>query len=249
LPWDAPGECRHGEPPLAAQELARVVADIGADGVFLDTIGNILPQFRREIDRVRRGVVFCAELQPGRQAIAHITGSWDQAEHRHAGEIDLLRFLVPEHVSFMINRHAIGAHRRRGIARALFNGSGLVVWQDVFGEVLPYTDTEADLVRTTIATLRRHADCFRGTDALPLVPSTHPDLQANAFIAADGRATVTVHNGGDGPVDGPLVAWTHDPEQGWVRASEQEENNKPQEVPTGTLMPGEVAVFVSVPRR
>src|SRR5581483_6205082 len=88
LPWDAPGECRHGEPPVAARELARVIADIDADGVFLDTIGAIPAQFRQEIDRARPGVVFCAEIQPGLPSIAQITGSWDQAEHRHAGEID-----------------------------------------------------------------------------------------------------------------------------------------------------------------
>ncbi len=249
LPWDAPGECRHGEPPVAAQELARVVADIGADGVFLDTIGSTLPQFRREIDRVRSGVVFCAELQPGPRAIEHITGSWDQAEHRQPGEVNLLRFLFPEHPSFVINRHAIGLHRRSMIARALFNGTGLVVWQDVFGEVLPYSTGETELVRCTIATLRRYADRFRGADALPLVPTAQPDLQANAFIAEDGRAALTVHNGGDGDVEGPLVTWTHDAGQEWIRAGEREADSRPQEVPTGALMPGEVAVFVSVPRR
>jgi hypothetical protein len=248
LPWDAPGECRHGESPVAARELARVVADIGADGVFLDTIGSILPQFRHEIDRTGSGVVFCAELQPGLRAIEHITGSWDQAEHRQTAEVDLLRFLFPEHPSFVINRHAIGAHRQAMIDRALFNGAGLVVWQDVFGEVLPYSSAEAEQVRRTIITLRRFADRFRGTDVLPLVPTAQPDLQANAFMAADGRATVTVHNGGNGPVEGPLVAWTHDAGQGWVRAGEREESTMPQEVPTGTLMPDEVAVFVSGPR-
>jgi hypothetical protein len=35
---------------------------MGADGVFLDTIGSILPQFHREIDRALRGIVFCADL-------------------------------------------------------------------------------------------------------------------------------------------------------------------------------------------
>jgi hypothetical protein len=251
LPWDAPGECRHGEPPQAARELARVVAAIDADGVFLDTIGAIPPQFRREIDRLRAGVVFCAEMQPGPPSIAHITGSWDQAAHPYAAEVDLLRFLFPEHPSFMINRAAVGAHRQRVIARALFNGAGLVVWQDVFGEVLPYSDTEAAMVRATVTALRRYADCLRGAAAVPLVPTAQAGVYANAFIAADGRAVMSVCNGGEDGVQGDLVAWTHDGRLGWSRyqpgQSQGGEAGERHVAPHGSLEPGEVAIFVGRP--
>jgi hypothetical protein len=249
LPWDAPGESRHGAPALAARELARVIGDMDADGVFLDTIGAIPAQFRREIDRVRPGVVFCSEMQPGPQSIAQITGSWDQAAHREVAEVDLLRFLFPEHPSFLINRHAIGTHRERVIARALFNGTGLVVWQDVFGEVLPYSEAEAVQVRATVATLRRHADCFRGTDALPLVPTTDACLYANAFIAADGRAVVIAYNGGDRPAQGDLVAWTPDAHLGWTQEAADGEPSGVHDVPHGTIAPGRLALFIGMAQR
>lgn len=245
LPWDVFPAAHRGDPSGAARHLARVVADIGADGVFLDTIGSIPTRFRRAIDLARPGVVFCSEGQPGIEAVALITGSWDQARHDHAGEVDLLRFLFPEHPGFMISRHAIGAHRERVIARALFNGAGLVVWQDVFGEVLPYTTTEAAQVRDAIGTLRRHADCFRGADALPLVPTAHPDLLANAFIAADGRAVATVYNAGSGTIAGDLVTWTHDAGQRWTRMGSSGEI---RDLPRGHLAPGQVGVFATSPQ-
>jgi len=250
LPWDASPRARHGMTTTTAEELARVVGDIGADGVFLDTMKSVGADVREAIDRVRRGVVFCSEGQPDIDAIAHITGSWDQAEHRHAAEVDLARFLVPEHRSFMINRHAVGAHREAVIARALFNGTGLVVWQDVFGEVLPYTDAQAASVRGAVTMLQRYADLFRGADALPLVPTARPDVYANAYIAGDGRAALTVYNGGDAAVEGEegLVSWTHDPGQRWARVDEGGRRAETGDRARGSMMPGQVAVFVSAPR-
>jgi len=248
LPWDAPPEARRGMAPIAAEELARVVADSGVDGVFLDTMKNVVSGFRQAIDRVRAGVVFCSEGQPDGDAIARITGSWDQGEHRHAGEVDLARFLFPEHPSFMVNRHAVGFHREAVIARALFNGTGLVVWQDVFGEILPYTDAQAASVRATVTILRRYAALFRGADALPLVPTARPDVYANAFVAGDGRAALTVYNGSDAAIDGDLVSWTHDPDQRWACVDEHGRMGATGDRARGEILPGHVAVFVSSPR-
>jgi hypothetical protein len=247
LPWDTPPAARHGESPYAAQQLARVISEIEPDGVFLDTMDSILPSFRRAIDRARPGVVFCSEGQPDLSAIELITGSWDQARHEYTGEVDLLRFLFPEHPSFMINRHAIGTHRERVIARALWNGAGLVVWQDIFGEVLPYTAVEAAGVHAAITTLRRYAACFRGDDALPLIPVAHPDLLANAFIAADQHAVITVYNNGGTEISGDLVAWSHTEKHSWTRIG-NEAPGAIDEVPRGSIMPGQVAVFASVPK-
>ncbi len=246
LPWDTATAGRRSRAD-AARELAQVIADIGADGVFLDTIGNVHPQFRRAIDRVRPGVVFCSEKQPGPGAVELITGSWDQAEHSQAGEVDLQRFLFPEHPSFMINRHAVGAQRQRVIQQALFNGTGLVVWQDVFGEILPYTAGEAAQIRGVVGILRRHETCFRGSLALPLVPVARTDLLANAFVAADGRATVTVYNAGEEPVSGDLVTWEPAAPQHWVRVDERGSMPTMLERPAGTLTPGEVAVYTGAP--
>ncbi|HWE61390.1 MAG TPA: hypothetical protein VHB98_06740, partial [Chloroflexota bacterium] len=63
LPWDAPPEWRPGMESSAARDLARAVAEIDADGVFLDPMESILPEVRQAIDRVRPGVVFCSEGQ------------------------------------------------------------------------------------------------------------------------------------------------------------------------------------------
>ncbi|MGH2344113.1 MAG: hypothetical protein ACRDG4_02730 [Chloroflexota bacterium] len=253
LPWDMIPDSRHGIPAAAPSKLARAVEDMAVDGVFLDTMDSIRSQFRAEIDARRSGVVFCSEGQPGRQIIGEITGSWDQAEHRHIGEVDLMRFLFPEHPSFLINRHATGAHRERVIGRALFNGTGLVVWQDVFGEVLPFTDRQAALTRDTARLLRAYAHCFRGVDALPLVPTTDPAILANGFTARGGSTAVTAYNAGEASIHGDLVAWQPmgSSRYQWRQVSLDEPSEGRQgggESISGNLAPGELAVFVGVPR-
>ncbi|HWE62604.1 MAG TPA: hypothetical protein VHB98_12895, partial [Chloroflexota bacterium] len=182
------------------------------------------------------------------EALSLITGSWDQGEHRHAGEVDLLRFLFPERPSFMINRHAVGAHRLAVLTRAQFNAAGLVVWQDVFGEVLPYTDAEAAQVRAIVAVLRRYAARFRGLDALPLVPTADPDLYANAFIGADGRAALTIYNAGPRPVQDELVTWPGIAGQRWARVAADGSPGDASTLPQGRIAPGMVATFVSAGR-
>jgi len=254
LPWDMVPDSRHGIPAEAPLKLARAVEDMALDGVFLDTMDSIRPQFRAEIDARRPGVVFCSEGQPGGQVIGEITGSWDQAEHRHVGEVDLMRFLFPEHPSFMINRHAIGAHRERVIGRALFNGTGLVVWQDVFGEVLPFTDPQAVLTRDTARLLRAYAHCFRGVDALPLVPTAEPDILANAFTASDGSVMVTAYNAGELPIHGELVTWQPESPSRcrWrqIRLGEPSESRQAHwsESIRGDLAPGELSLFLGEAR-
>jgi hypothetical protein len=249
LPWDAPPESRHGLPALAASELARAVAEIGADGVFLDTMDSVLVQFRQAIDLVRSGVVFCSEAQPGLDSLPLITGSWDQAPHERADEIDLQRFLFPERPTFMVNRHAVGTHRLAVLNRARFNATGLVVWQDIFGEMLPFTDAEAALTGEIVTVLRRYAGRFRGVDALPLIPTAHPDLYANAFIGGDGQAAVTVYNAGEQQINGELTIWSHDDGQVWARVRAEGAPIMIGGVPMGAVAPGECATFVSSERR
>lgn len=258
LPWDMIPDARHGRPAAAPGKLAQAIADMDIDGVFLDTMDSIRPQFRAAIDVVRPGVVFCAELQPAEALLDQITGSWDQAEHQHTGEVDLLRFLIPEHPRFVINRHAIGAHRERVVGRALFNGMGVVVWQDIFGEVLPFTAGQAALTRDTATILRQFSHCFRGADALPLVPTTHPGIVANGFLASDGTAVVTVYNVSEQSIDGDLVTWQ--PSDGthydWRQISHSaraagahaDGQGVVREIPSGLMAPAELAVFVGAPR-
>lgn len=214
-PWDAPG---HMSPDDTAKALARLAAETDADGFFLDTMSDVPPQFRIEADRIRPGCVFCTELVPDNaQALELLTGSWQQTAPRPY-QTPLLRYVFPEHRSHYISRWSIDAERDDMLKKAVMNGSGLVIWQDVFGAWLPYTDEQKAAVKRWKRIWLENKAYFLSQTALPLWPALQPDLIVNAFMPDDKTSAVfTVYNFSGGEISG---AWFR---HGFGRAASAEE--------------------------
>lgn len=205
-----------------AQRLAQLVADVEADGVFLDTMSAISKEFRAQIDRLRPGVVFCAEGRAKGPAFETITGSWDQSPTRGGSQgnwaaaveqmprVDLWRFLFPEHRLFVINRHAVGDDRINITQRAFFNGMGWVVWQDIFGLVLTYAPEEAALLKKCATLLRQHRAALWCSAPTPLVETLAVGVYANQFPGEQKRLW-TFYNANEHAVDAPVIQVTPRP--------------------------------------
>lgn len=198
-PWDQSRKIHGLEVTPDAQELARLIVDCDADGVFLDTMDFVNPEFRREIDSRRPGVVFCSEGRAGLDALEIVTGSWDQSPHRGHGEgnwcasvenplkLDIARFLLPEHKLFVINRHSMDKDRLNIIRRGFWNGTGWVVWQDIFGLTLPFTRAETDLLRKCRSLLREHRAAINSSSVTPLLPTDTQEVWVNEFAGEEMR--------------------------------------------------------------
>lgn len=216
LPWDRSHEHHGRTGPSDAEELARLIADVDADGVFLDTLGMITPEFRQTIDRQKPGVAFCSELRTQGKALEIVTSCWEQSYTRDglqgnwsaASEsmpmIDLWRFVLPEHRLFVINRHAMAGDRIRIIQRGFFNGMGWVVWVDIFGLTLPYTPAEAALLKKCRIIFRENLDALSGAAPTPLVETCLPDLFASEF-AGNALRMWTLYNQTDQAMAGELM--------------------------------------------
>jgi len=217
LPWDQSAESQGGSCEPAEQALARLVSDVEADGVFLDTLSAISPSFRVALDQARPGVVFCSEGRVKGQAFEIITGSWDEtsmargvrrgnwsAAPEPMPSVNLWRFLFPDHRFFVLNRHGMGEHRIRMIQRGFFAGMGWVVWQDIFGLAHPYTPDEAALLKQCRTIFREHREALHSPEPTPLVETLHPSLLANEFPVAAKRLW-TLYNQSDEPLHGPLL--------------------------------------------
>ena len=211
-PWDRSAELHGHAGKSAPAELARLITDINADGVFLDTMSAIDPAFRTTIDALRPGVVFCSEGRVRQEAFEIITGSWDQsptrdwrhgnwsAEPERMPGIDLERFIFPEHRQFVINRHAVGDDRLTIIMRGFFGGTGWVVWQDIFGLVLPYSPEEAALLKKCRTIFQAHELALHSDTPTPLLPTRIPGVYCNEFASAQKRLW-TFYNETDQVVD------------------------------------------------
>ncbi|HOV68810.1 MAG TPA: hypothetical protein PLZ84_00625 [Clostridia bacterium] len=187
-PWDL-----HTSQSLdgAGTELARLVKDTDIDGVFLDTMSSIPPGFRQAVDNVKKGVVFCSESQPdGQKEFEVLTGSWDQYPGNPEVDINLVRFVFPEHYEPVIARWSTGIRKDILIKRAIFNGTGLVIWQDVFGAWLPYSPEQKQLIKKWKAVLSQNSAAFFGSNPIPHYPTLQKGLYCNYFPADDGLSAI-----------------------------------------------------------
>jgi hypothetical protein len=166
------------------REEARISEAIGADGVFLDTMSESDSTFRVALDAVNPDNVFVSEGRPDLAAAEMVTGSWNQSGNatNKMPNVDLFRFVLPEHNVHNINR---GARKRDElIYNALFNGTGFIVWEDIFGEINRYSWNERILIQRYSRIIHENTDAYLTDNPVPLVADLRDDLYVNAFPSA-----------------------------------------------------------------
>jgi iron(II)-dependent oxidoreductase len=178
-PWDAG----------TYEELAEVVLGLDADGVMLDTMTDVPERLVTAVGQRKRGVVFCPELMPSDADLGRFRQSWAQwydignastpSVYRH-------RWLVPPHRQMATRRW--DTSRKHDIVYSFFNGSGLILWDNVFGAWNPYSREDRRLIAETAAVLDRYQDLFVHGEWQPLIPTGVPGLDANLWIA-EGEGT------------------------------------------------------------
>ncbi|HVU12208.1 MAG TPA: hypothetical protein VHD90_13070 [Phototrophicaceae bacterium] len=258
-PWDQ-SLALHGQPaPSAPDELARLLSEINADGVFLDTMSSLDRTFRTAIDGQRPGVVLCSELRVTKDSFEMITGSWDQSYTRSYQQgnwsavpermpgLDLGRFIFPEHRLFVINRHAVGDDRLTIIKRGFFGGTGWVVWQDIFGLVLTYAPDEAALLRKCRTIFRAHEDVLNSGSPTPLLPTLIPGVYCNEFVSEHKRFW-TFYNETDEIIDAAVLAVEARPDVHWIDVWNDCELSSAEGQLHLRLKPHDVGAVVELPR-
>ena len=175
-PWDIIGKRQN-----PYDEEALIAEAIGADGIFLDTMSASDRIFRESLDRVSEDIVFSSEGRPPLKSMELVTGSWNQNSRasNKMPNVDLLRFVLPEHNVRNINRAA--RKRDELILNALFNGVGFIVWEDIFGEINRFTWQERCLIKRYSRIIHENSDAFLTINPLPLVPDLREDVYINAF--------------------------------------------------------------------
>lgn len=181
-PWDISSS---QSMDAVGEEMIGLLRETDADGFFLDTMEQVPGGFREAADAVRPGIVFCSELHPNtRESLEILTASWDQFWSIPCmPEIDLLRFILPGHTAPQISRWQNGSGKDMLIKRAIFSGTGLVVWQDVFGSWLPYSAEQKETIRRYKQLWLEYRSYFQGTESIPLYPTEWSGLYCNRFSA------------------------------------------------------------------
>jgi gamma-glutamyl hercynylcysteine S-oxide synthase len=207
--WDATGVARDwpqdAPEDFAAQgrELARLLAATGADGVFGDTLKGCPPALRAALDELRPGLIYEGEYAPDPLGLSPSDESWTQGLKPSPLRPSRLRWLAPQFQWRFVER---GTDRHDWmVAQAMFWGSGVLVWENVFGWWNPYQARARAFLRRAAPLLRAHADAFADPDWEPLEAELAPGVHGQRWQAGEKRV-ITLLNENEAPatVEVPL---------------------------------------------
>ncbi len=198
-PWDT-GTRREGKSDL--ETLTELVRAIEADGIFLDTMSKGASEFRARLDAARPGVILEGEGALPLENIHDHHASWAQwfADSEVPGVLRN-KWLERRHIQHQIRRWDYD--HTGELQTAWMNGSGIMVWENVFGAWVPWSQRDRSILRAMLPVQRRYADLFSGENWTPLAPTSQPGLFASLW-EGHGLRLWTLVNRRNEPVSGRL---------------------------------------------
>jgi formylglycine-generating enzyme required for sulfatase activity len=207
-PWDTQTR-RETKGDLDA--LAELVQAVNADGIFLDTLDRGVAEFRRKLDAARPGVVLEGE---GALPLANVHDhhlSWAQWFSDSAAPGVLRnKWFERRHLQHQIKRW--DSDHTGELHTAWMNGSGMLVWENVFGTWLGWCQRDRSLLRAMLPIQRRYAGLFCGENWTPLVPTLKAEVFASLW-GGGGLRLWTLINRSQAAVAGPLLPARLEPGQ------------------------------------
>lgn len=200
-PWDKDeGEALED----TLEKIGELVEKTEIDGIWFDTMDSVPPGCKERIEKIRPGVICCLEVTPKvKETVEKITGSWNQRFRMPEGHI--FRYLFPEHAAPITSRWRVGEKKDLLIKRAIFNGTGFAVWQDVFGAWLPFSSRQKADLKKWKALLLENYDVYFGKDCMPLYPVLQNEIYVNVFFKDNGEEEIySIYNASEQEVSGPL---------------------------------------------
>lgn len=202
-PWDV--GTRRGADDGA--ELAALVAELGADGVFLDTLKKAEPELVARLEAARPGIVLEGESKLSVERIEDHSSSWAQffADSPVPGVLRA-HWYERRHMQHHVRRW----HRDHSeeLQSAWLNGVGVMVWEVVFGVWVGWSRRDAATVRRMVTVQRAAGDLLLRGDWTPLAELA-PAAEAAGVYASrwelEGVTVWTLANRGDTDYTGAVL--------------------------------------------
>ena len=158
-PWDT--GTRRGDSDAA--ELVAVVTELGADGIFLDTLKEADADLVRALEAARPGIGLESESTLPLARLGEHRLSWAQwfADSEVPGVIRS-HYVERRHQQHHVRRW----HRRHAeeLQSAYLNGVGVMVWEVVFGVWVGWSDRDAATLRRMLAVQRAASELLISGD-------------------------------------------------------------------------------------
>jgi formylglycine-generating enzyme required for sulfatase activity len=205
-PWDT-GTQR--EPRPDSEALALMLQALNADGIFLDTMPHGDTSFSSQLQAAKPGAVLESELALPIEHIPTHHLSWAQwLPDSHAPGILRNKWFEPRHQLHLINRW--DTNHSGELHTAWINGTGILVWENVFGSHIPWCPRDRSILRSMLPIQRRYHHLFTSTNWTPLVPTQNPNLFASLRQNKHQRLWTLV-NRSNTTIQGPALQLTPSP--------------------------------------
>ena len=186
-PWDT--GTRRGASDAA--ELVAVVTELGADGIFLDTLKEADADLVQALEAARPGIGLESESTLPLARLGEHRLSWAQwfADSQVPGVIRS-HYVERRHQQHHVRRW----HRRHAeeLQSAYLNGVGVMVWEVVFGVWVGWSDRDAATLRRMLAVQRSASDLLITGTWTPLAELAPEATAARIYASAFERAGVTL---------------------------------------------------------
>ena len=203
-PWDT-GTRREDRSDV--EMLVEMVEAIEADGIFLDTLHEGMQELRARLNTARPGVVLESELTLPVERIGDHHMSWAQwFGDSEAPGVLWNKFVERRHMMHQIQRW--NADHTTELHMAWMNGSGMLVWENVFGSWMGWSRRDRSILRSMLPIQRRYVDLFSGEGWTPLVPVEVPNVYASLWRGA-GIRLWTLVNRSERRVEGTVLRVAH----------------------------------------
>ena len=176
-PWDT-GTRREAKGDI--DMLCEIVAALDVDGIFLDTMKEGAADFRKKLDAVRTGVVLEGEISLPMERIADHHMGWAQGfKDSEVPGVARNKWFERQHQLHHV--HRFGRDRTAYFQTAFMNGTGTMIWDNVFGTWVGYSEREKSILRSMLSIQRHFTALFSGEQWTPLVPTDSADVFASLW--------------------------------------------------------------------
>ncbi len=200
-PWD---KATRRESKTDPELLAGILEAIDGDGIFLDTMKAAGGEFTQQMDGFRqKGIALESELALDIDQIAQHHLSWAQwFNDRFVPGVLRNKWFEPRHMQHQIARW--NDDHSTELQMAWMNGSGMMVWENVFGQWMKWKQRDQMTLKRMLPIQRMYWKIFCSNRWTPLVPTTQYGVFASLWEDDDLRIW-TLINRNQHDVSGDLL--------------------------------------------
>ena len=175
----------------------------------MDTMYSAPFSFRKKLDKIKKGVLLQSQFHPVKNhPTEFITSSWDEYwSHKAMPEVDVFRFMLPEHIAPMVSRWQRFEGKTELINRAIFGAAPIIIWTDIFGRIMDYSEEQKKRICEWKATYMKYREIFQGKASIPVYYKGDNGLYCNLFSDGGLQSIYSFYNEGCKNITDEIDLW------------------------------------------